>query len=48
MAIFGDDIVGSGCDGTIYEFVIVLVNVGEQMETEIGLAVNGLGMVGRA
>ena len=46
MAVLGHDVVGSGGDGAIDELVIVLVNVGEQMEAEVGLAVNGLGVAG--
>ena len=44
MAILGDDVVGSCSDGAINELVVILVNVRKQMEAEVGLAVNGLGM----
>jgi len=46
MAVLSDDVVGSGGDGTVHELVIILVNVGEKMETEIRLAVHGLGVAG--
>ena len=33
VAVLGDDIVGSGCDGTVNELIIILVDVRKQMET---------------
>jgi len=44
MAVLSNDVVGSCCDGAIHELVVVFVNVGEQMETEVRLAINGLGV----
>ena len=36
MAVLGDDVVGSGGDGAVNELVVVLVDVGKQMEAEVG------------
>lgn len=46
VTVLGDDIVGSGGDGAVNELIVVLVDVRKQMETEIRLAVNGLGVAG--
>ena len=46
MVVLCDDVVGSGGNGAIYEFIIVLVNVAEQVETVVGLTVYGLRMAG--
>ena len=46
MAVLGDDVVGSGGDGAVNELVVIFINVRKQMEAEIRLAVNGLGVTG--
>ena len=48
VAVLGDDIVGSSRDGAVNELVVVLVDIFEQVETVVGLAVTGLWMAGKA
>ena len=46
MAVLGDDVIGSSGDGAVHEFIIVLVDVAKQMETEEGLTIDNQRMIG--
>ena len=46
MTVFSDYVVGIGCYGAVNEFIVILVDVGKQVEVKVGFAVYRLWMAG--